>query len=215
MSLSYRVPRQLLALKTAPAALPVTRDECKSQARVELTDDEENSSFDIWLQAAVDHLDPSGQGWLGAAIMSQVWQLKLDRFPCSYDGRIAGITLAYPPLISVDSITYYDMAGVLQTLVADTDYQISGIGAWQKAIVAPAPGALWPSTQFNRLDAVVVEFTCGHAAAANVPASIKQAILMTVAHYYRNRETAFIGSHGIAELPWGAQALLGPLRVCY
>ena len=58
--------------------------------------------------------------------------------------------------------------------------------------------------------AVTLTMVAGYGAAADVPYSIRQAILLMVAHWFVNREAASPVS--LKELPLGVAALLSPYR---
>ncbi len=60
---------------------------------------------------------------------------------------------------------------------------------------------------------VTLQFVCGYATAADVPAKIKQAMLLMLAHWYDNR--AIIAAPGAQplEMPFAASQLLAGCRV--
>jgi hypothetical protein len=62
--------------------------------------------------------------------------------------------------------------------------------AAERATLWPKPGTDWPTTEWERTDAVRIRFTCGYANAASVPGPIKQAILLRLGDLYGNREAA-------------------------
>jgi uncharacterized phiE125 gp8 family phage protein len=235
-----REGRTELTLLTAPAGPPITLAQAKAQCRVEPEFVADDAYITALIQVANDLLDPAAGGFLGQALVQQQWQLTLDRFPGAglyqrlnyplvpypFNDHLI-ITLPYPPLISVDSFSYVDSAGVTQNLVRGTDYQLTGVGAsLQKAHLAPMPGKIWPLAQPGALDAVKVGFTCGYAPSnaddgsqygAKLPTTIKQAMLLMVAHFYENR-LAVIAEPGrvmAIELPLGVDYLLASQRVHY
>jgi len=90
------------------------------------------------------------------------------------------------PLVSVDSIKYYDTDGVLQTLAPATYNE----GTYKEpGRIALAENQSWPSTQ-PRINAVVVTYQAGYAARANIPDIIKHAVKELVLHLYENRGIA-------------------------
>lgn len=212
-----------LTLVTPPVGTPVTLAQAKAHLRIENGDDDVLIS--MLCDAATAYFDPGGRGWLGIALMSQQWDMTSGWFPGQYGsgdpelwkftrpwGAFPLIELPYPPLISVDAVTYYDASGILQTF-SPSAYQVAGVGSRSKGRVSLVPGGFWPSTQWGRAGAVKVRFTCGHATAAAVPATIRQAILLTIGHLYENREA--VASTGIAlqEIPIGIDMLLAPMRI--
>jgi uncharacterized phiE125 gp8 family phage protein len=206
-----------LVLTTPPAAELVTLAQLKAHLRIEAEDASQDPDIAAYYAAALGALD-GYSGTLGRALASQTWTLYLDRFPRggSANSVLNGIRLPLPPLISVGSIAYVDSAGVTQTLVADTDYQVL---AGERAEIRPAYGKTWPSTRCQPR-AVTIAFTCGFAAPAapaTWPAKIQPvlaALKLMVGDLYAFRETAG-GADVSFAIPMSAavQNLLRPLRV--
>jgi uncharacterized phiE125 gp8 family phage protein len=172
-------------LITPPAELAVTLEEAKLAATEEGTAHDEHFT-NIWIPAATLQAE-NRMG--GRAIVTQSWRLTLDAFP-----RMINITKS--PLLSVQSIKYIDVDGVLQTM-DPADYSIQK--GQLDGLVYPAYNKCWPSTR-NEPGAVRIEFTAGFGTAENVPASIKNWILMAVATWYRQREGIVTGTI-VSELP--------------
>ena len=126
------------------------------------------------------------------------------------DGRTEfEIYLPNPPLKTVDSVKYYDTAGVLQTLDPAT-YLVDAIS--EPARITPAPSTSWPATQ-NRMNAVQITFTCGYGAAKDVPTGIKNWMLVRLGSLFENREEVAIGQRiVVADLPF-VDRLLDSFRV--
>lgn len=147
----------------------------------------------------------AAQGWVEEAISRrfgpQTWRLSLDRWP---SGRT--ITLPFPPLIQVQSVRYYDTAGVDQLLAASL-YTVDVAGFAGRVVLID--GALWPNLQ-RRPAAVRVEFQCGYSA-GRVPGALKSAMLLLLGHLYENREQSISGTI-INDIPMGVEALIGPYR---
>ena len=112
--------------------------------------------------------------WTGRELTTTRYRLSLSGFPCYID-------LPFPPLASVESITYYDTAGVDEVMDA-ADYQVCKYLEVPSQIV-PAPNTVWPTTQNDRIDAVQVEFLAGTSTA---PPEARHFIRMLVRHWYDN-----------------------------
>jgi len=196
-----------LYLVTGPSAVPVSLDEVKTTMRVDFADDDADISGMI--DAAVQNLD-GRDGWLGRALISQVWDYKL---PC-FDG--CEIPIPLPPLIEVQSVTYYDGNNALQTLSASI-YEVVGLGGFGKARIALAYGQRWPVT-YPRPEAVTIRFRAGYVdteadpAAGTVPAPILTAIKRQVATMYDNRESVVVGAT-VSKIPGSVETMLAPYRV--
>jgi uncharacterized phiE125 gp8 family phage protein len=137
------------------------------------------------------------------ALLTQSWT-------ATFDGFCPALHLLLPPVQSVTSVKYLDAAGDQQTL-AGAAYRLIDPASWDPRIV-PASGTSWPATA-DYLNAVEVEFVTGYGDdAEDVPAPIRQAILMTVAHWYTNREATITGTI-VAVLPIGVAELIQPYRI--
>ena len=146
-------------------------------------------------------------GWLGQSLGVQTLELAVQDF---YSTECGGIPLPFPPVLEVVSIQYRGADGVYQTLPA-ADYE-TDIGG-----VYPVSGS-WPFVS-GRGDNVRIRFKVGCARkndagdfVSDVPEPIRFAVLLLVAHWYRNREAVVIGA-AVTDLPFAVDALLQPYRV--
>jgi len=185
-------------LITPPAAELITLDEARRQVR---RDDEDDDAVITSLIAAVMSRLDGVDGILGRALIMQTWSQAFDGFPVG-----AALCLPLAPVIDVVSIVYRDRDNAEQTF-AGANY--TAHNAAKTAYVKLDYNAAWPAT-YDRDDAATVQFRAGYGAnAAAVPAAIKHAGLMLLAHYYENREAVLVGTIS-AELPMGVTALLRP-----
>ena len=155
------------------------------QLRVESAN--ENALIGFYVQAAVDLLD-GYSGTLGRCILSQRWA-----FPAPMSG--CDLSLPFPDcremtVERLEGATWSPVAGAAITEGFDR-ITITGL-------------------PIDRLD-VWVRLTAGWAMPANVPANLKQAIRMLVAHWYENREAALAGTVS-SQVQFGVDMLLAPLR---
>lgn len=185
-------------LVTPPAPnMPLTMEEVKQYLRVEGLEDEEYLS---WRMHAVrEYVEEIGNRQL----LTATWALRLDCFPhCS-----SVIEITKCPVQSVSSITYVDPAGVTQTWAAN-QYQVDRYS--EPARIFPAYGVSWPDV-YEQFNAVTVTFVAGYGAATAVPQSIKDLMLLLIAHRFENREPVNIGAVA-SELPYAVTALLWQTR---
>lgn len=175
-----------LTLVTASEDTPVTVDEVKSHLNIDHDDDD--ALLEIYLAAAVD----DAERFLGRALIDQTWDYTLDEFPD------AEIVLPKPPLIEVVGVFYKDADGDEQEFTNFETDLASG------RVYLPSSGS-WP-TIGTALSSARVRFRAGYLdsgvspAVANVPAAIKQAILIGVGDFYQSREPVVIGQP-VAHLP--------------
>lgn len=186
-----------LRLITPPAEEPITLEEAKQHLRVEHA--AHDLLIGLYIQAAREHIDGK-DGWLGRAIVSQTWELSLDTFPTNE------IQIPLPPLSTVSFVQYDDEDGFEQTIDA-ADYTLDPAG-W----VVTAGDYSWPST-LSAINAVRVRFVAGYGDAADVPATIKAAILLMVGDLYAQRESFATGPASAVPMSTTVENLLAPLRV--
>ena len=193
-------PQHSLELVTAPVALPISLAEAKSQLRVEHNDDD--TIISRLISVAVSYVD--AQGALGACMMTQTWGQWLGQNPST-------VTLLLGPVQTVSAIKYYDTNNALQT---DTLSNYNVLGTSGRTVVSPKTGFSWPTT-FQRDDAIKIEYVIGYGATrADIPSSVRHALLMLVAHYYENREIELVGVNS-KTLPFGFDDLIGTERASF
>lgn len=126
------------------------------------------------------------------------FELALDEFPDCRE-----ITIPRPPLLSVESIEYYDINGALQTF-DDSNYFVDTRSHFGR--VRLKSGKSWPTTETDRPSAVIITCTAGYGSTwESVPADIRNAVKLLVADAWENRqETYVIQGVGIKEMPRGA-----------
>ena len=187
-----------LKLKTAPAAKPVTVAQVKANSRIDAVDDD--ALLELLIDAAISHLD-GYTGVLGRCMISQTWELYYDEFPRE------ALKIPLGDIQSVTSVEYADpVTGLFVTWDA-ANYETDLIS--QPGWIIPTYD--WPDHMVSP-NAVRVTFVAGFGdAAEDVPAGIRQAMLMLVEHWYGNR-----GATGqpdkTAPLPFAVDALLAPWR---
>ena len=181
----------------APVALPVTLAEAKAHLRVDSA--AEDDLISALVDAAVSHLD--GLGVLGRAMITQSWAQWFSQVP----GRPR---LLMGPFQSLTSVEYFDADNVLQTAT------LSDFETWRDGdfvILKPKENFEWPNA-FIRPDAIKVTYVAGYGDdAADVPQSVRQAILLLVGHWYENRMATTEAN--MREMPFAVESLIGLERV--
>jgi len=161
-------------LNTAAGLEPVTAADVKLYARV--AHSVEDDLIDSWIAAAVK----LAQDYQHRAYIEQTWKLTYDGFPPSC------ILVPRPPLISVESIKYYDSDDAETVFSADNYFvdKNSEVGR-----ISLNYGEQWPTVTLRPINAFIIDFTAGYGdAAADVPDSVKNAIYIYCTHMYENRE---------------------------
>ena len=176
-----------ISVVTPPTAYPVTLDEAKLHCRVDGT--AEDTLLAGLIAAATDYVER----YTGRSIGTQTLALTLV-------GVADEMLLPRGPVQSVASIKYY--ATTQQTLAASV-YELA------EDSVLLASGQSWPDTD-DRADAVTITYAAGYT---DVPAAIKQAILLLIGDWYGSRENTALGSNQPAEMPHAVTALLANYRL--
>lgn len=182
-----------------PAELPLAAADVRAHLR--LVGSAEDADITAMLTAATEQLDGK-DGILGRALVTQSWELLLDRFPCD-----SVIRIPLPPLRSVESITYIDTAGATQTLPTSV-YAVDI--ASEPGAVSLKYGQTWPATLCQR-NAVTIAFTCGYGTSDDVPGRLKSAIKLMVGDLFENREASIVGATRVDNPT--VDSLLFPFRV--
>ena len=174
-------PFNALQRIAAPATTPITLSEVKAQLGVEGPDDDVILTRII--NVAVAYTD--AQGALGQAMITQTWAQWMGANPTQ------SIKLMLGPVQSVSAVKYYDVDGNLQT-DSLSKYEVFGTGL--TTTVQPKSGETWPVAQ-DRADAIKIEFVVGYGdAPADVPDTVRHAMLLLVGHWYDHRENELVGT---------------------
>jgi len=184
-----------VTIKTEPAEEPVTLVEAKLHLRVDCSDDD--AYITTLIKAATKH----AERFQRRSYITQTLELRLDRFPRYL------IELQRPPVSAVVTVKYIDSAGTLQTL--SSSLYTTDFNSYMPRLV-PAFNQIWPTTR-HVIDAVTIEYTAGYGAAATVPETIKQAILLLVSIWCEERNP--ITANSVMEIPFTVTALLNMEKV--
>ena len=189
-----------LELLDAPAITPITLAEVKDQLRVEGSDDD--VILTRLINVAVAYTDVKGA--LGQAMITQKWGQWVNSTPPQTVSLILG------PVTGVTAVKYYDTDGVLQTDTLSND-QVTGTEF--ATIIGPKSGFNWPVTQ-DRSDAIRIEYEIGYGeTTADVPQTIRHALMLLVGHWYDNRENTQMDE--LSNIPFGFEHLLNIHRNCW
>lgn len=194
---------------TGPTWEPVTVDELRDQLRI-IGHDADNQVLLMYLIAAREYVEVLTKRQIPQA----QFEYTLDQFPGRYlddarppTWRYGIIRLPRPPLISVDTVEYYDTSisvpPFVYTTLATTEYQVDT--NTEPGRLAPAPFKVWPATSPLAMAAVKVTYTCGYTGPEKVPARLKQAIRLIAAHLYEHREPIVTGAT-VANVPYSLKA---------
>lgn len=181
-----------LKLVTGPKSDPVSESEAKAHCRIDET--ASNPVLPVLIKAATSLCE----GYARRSFIARTYQAFFDCWPkCSH------IDVPKAPLMSVTHIKTYDNSDASVTMSA-ADYFVDT--ASQRGRIVLRSQSSWP-TYSRTANGIEVQFVSGYATEPkDIPAEIKLAILMTVAHLYEHRGDANM------DLPESAMVLLGPHR---
>lgn len=175
-----------LSLLTPPASEALTLAEVKTHLRVETSND------DTLIGTLIVAARLLCEAWTGRALMTQTWQIKFDDALC---GNF--IRLPKTPVQSVVHIKTYDDADAA-TVFSSANYFVDPVGGR----VILRVGASWPVAS-RAASGYEVQFVSGYGSAgSDVPAPLRQGMLMHIARLYAVRGD-LVGPDGQArgELP--------------
>jgi uncharacterized phiE125 gp8 family phage protein len=183
-----------LVLTSGPATEPVTLAEAKTHLRVD--GDAEDTLISSLIITSRLHIEAA----LGLAFITQSWSYFLDAWPATRDVR-----LPLRPVQSISAVRLYAADESLQTIPADT-YVLDGAGT--PARLVRNAGTAWPNPG-KPANGIEIAFVAGYGnSAASVPAPIRQAILLLVAHWYEHREPVELGTPNVPVPPMVSELLL-------
>jgi uncharacterized phiE125 gp8 family phage protein len=156
----------------APAVEPVSLSEARDQLRISTNDD------DTILAANIVAARQAVERDTRRALITQTWRLKLDEFPKK------AIRLPYSPLQSVTSITYVPDGGGTTTWSA-SEYDVFTDD--EPGLICPVFGDDWPEIRLEKRG-ITVTYVAGYGdSATDVPAELRQAVLLQVEMLYDGR----------------------------
>jgi uncharacterized phiE125 gp8 family phage protein len=185
----------------APAVEPVTLAEAK--LHLNEIDNVQDTLIGMLITAAREY----AEAYCARSFITQQWRLTLDEFPCGC------IELERGPVQSVDSIVFRDMAGVLQTVAGPTFPAYAIDLESPLARVAPGFGYTWPNS-LPQIGAVQVNYTAGFGpTAADVPAVVRNWIMVRVNTMFENREEVAVLQRGSVTPLAHIDRLLDPVAI--
>jgi uncharacterized phiE125 gp8 family phage protein len=206
------MPFQLI---TAPVNEPITLEQAKNHLRIDVPDDDD--LINALIQVARQNLEETYE----LAFITQTWDLYLDSFPGQnlwpwgtswqlYRGM--PIEWRKPPLQSITSVTYYDTAGN-PTVWPSTNYIMDKVSQ-NNPRIGLAYGQSWPAVTLQPINGVVIRGVAGYGADwTTVPVPARQAHLLTIGHYYENREQVLLEQRiREIDLPRGVDSLMSPFN---
>jgi uncharacterized phiE125 gp8 family phage protein len=187
----YHAIRPQYGVAVAHAVEPVTYDEAAEHCRIDSDADE------TYLTALISVAREYVESVTGRATTQATY---LAVAPCwsgfLHPHNLSVLSLWRSPLVSVSHVKYYAPDAVALSTVSSSLYS---------AVLTTKPGGIYfagdlPDADTTRPDAVQIQFVAGHATAAAVPAMLRHAIKLLVAHLYEQRAPIQTGG-SISSIP--------------
>lgn len=169
-----------LRIVTQPTEEPLSVDDARAHRR--LDEDTDDALLEAMIVAARERAEHE----LQRSVVAKEYELTLDEFPAGTIYLPMSPAVPGATALTVASVKYTDAAGVEQT-VSSANYTVDAYSHTPR--IVPASG--WPSAKAV-VGAVRIRYTSGLAAAA-VPQSIRQWMLLQIGAMYENREAAIVG----------------------
>ena len=186
-----------LAMTSAPALEPVTLSEVKAHLRID------GAADDALLQSLIVTSRLHIESALAIALITQSWRLFIDRWP-----TVQRITLPLRPVQAVVHVKLWQRDGA-SVLLPPTAFLLDGLGNPARLV---ADGLMPISEPEVPVNGIEIAFTAGFGAApGDVPATIRHALLLLIAHWYEHREPVEIGA-ALNAVPVMVSDLLHPYR---
>lgn len=180
-------------LLAGPAEEPVSLGEARAFLKVD--DGAEDALITTLIGAARLHVE----GVTGRALLAQSWRVVLDHWP---DDR--QVKLPVTPFMAVTEITAYDAAG------AGHEVPLTQFLSEPDRLLLPAHVAGMPLLRERQ--GIEVDYVAGFGTEPEeVPADIRQALLMLVAYWYEHRDAVIVAGSG-AVVPWGFDRMVSQYK---
>ncbi|MBG8552352.1 head-tail connector protein [Hymenobacter guriensis] len=195
----FPLTRQL----TRPTALPLTLAEAAAQLRIPLDETSQDASMMTEVAYVQDLLRACAEWW-EAGTDTALMRAEYVTVYAGFGSELRGLKTPVGELLS---LTYATDADV-NTAGLTTDYQLS---EGRPGVALYTLSTDFPDLRRGYAEPVRVRYTAGYATPEDVPALIKQAIRLTLAHWYENRQNVVVGLN-IAEVPQTAVSILKQFR---
>lgn len=171
---------------TQPDTEPITLDAAKAHVKSIPGDTSEDADILAPMISAAREFCEMRTGMILAEREVQIYP----------DGFAQSMRLPVEPIVRIVRITYLDADGAQQTLAASA-YTLEADGT----LTIPDP----PEAQKDAAHPILITAECGFA---SLPATIRQAMLLLIGHWYNNREAVVVGSVASVEVEKTVDALL-------
>lgn len=176
-----------LLLVTGPIYEPVEYQQVIDHLRLPTFDEDTDEASMAYIETLIAAVRADAEDFTDRKFITQTWKYYLDAWP-----EEDYIELPYNPVQSVSAPNYTDSDGTVTTMTLTTDY-LTDLVSQRARIVLPYLVS-WPTVTFHPVNPIEIQFICGYGSSSeDVPARIRQAILIQIADLYQNKETIIQG----------------------
>lgn len=185
-----------LVLTSGPAQEPLTLADVKAHLRIDSTNE------DVLLSSLLLTSRLHIESVLSIALITQSWMMVTDKWPAA-----DWLDIPMSPLQAVGQVRVKTSASA-SVVVPSASYSID--------VTSKPPRLVWTNTARTEpgitAGGIEIDFTAGFGATeASVPAPLKHALLLLIAHWYEHRDPSEIGSPA-ARIPDAVSDLIQPFR---
>jgi uncharacterized phiE125 gp8 family phage protein len=174
-------------LVAGPSAEPITYGQVIDHLRITSFDEETDGGSIENIDRLIEAVRDDAQDFTGRKFITQTWYYYLDKWPTENY-----IELPFNPVQLISSIKYTDMDGTERTLTLTTDYLVDTVSLKNRIVLSYL--GFWPTYTLHPVNPIKIEFICGYGdAAEDVPARIRQAMLIQIADLFENPQTIVQG----------------------
>jgi hypothetical protein len=209
-----------------PAINPVTLAEAKLHLRID------SSAEDDLISTLITAATRWAEDYTDRTFCQTQWQMRLDSFygsvgsPSQFGLKADGnniegrqgtvpyldIELPRPPMVQAGTatavtITYTPDAGASTTTLDVAEYRVDRQAT--PGVCRPLYGKTWPSHLMDQNSTVVTWYAGYSVTGTSVPAPVKAAILLLVAHLWKHREAS--AEVTLTEIPFGVKTMLSTI----
>jgi len=183
-------------LKTAPAFNPVLLSEVRDNLRI-LGTDNDTLLQDI-IYAAID----DAQTYTGRQFARATYTAYLDAYPGNDE-----LEITLGPVDAITTVKYYAQGAAMLTTVTNTKYQLDN-----SELTARLRFLESFSADSDKMNVIEIEFTTGWATAPEIPANIKDVIILLASERFLNPGNQML-NFGASQRTTKAQLLLNKYKV--
>lgn len=174
----------------------LTLEEVRLHCKVDAEGSPPSAPEDSLLTAYITMAREVAEEYTGRSLAAKTYELRIDAWPV----WPAVVELPYSPVMEVESVSYLDSTGLLIAM-DPSEYDADLFS--EPARLSQPNGAAWP-TAMATPGAIRIRYRAGYDAISSpqtlpVATAVKQAMLLTIGEWYRDRENTQPGQlHEIA-----------------